>query len=123
MIIPVPRETVVHRIGGASIENLRLAKHEILLAPPGISLLIGGTPEQAVADMRRVYPRSPKWRGELEVASATVAAIRIAGFDVLFWPTPSFDNHARLIHPKGVDGFTDSNLALLASAFQTTEGG
>ena len=123
MIIAVPPETVVHRIGGASIENLRLAKHEIPLVPPGISLLIGGTAEQAVADMRRVYPRSPKWRGDLADASASVAAIRATGFDVIFLPTPSFDNHARLVHPDGIPGFSDANLAQLALVFQTMEGG
>ncbi|MFN8494792.1 MAG: hypothetical protein U0350_44730 [Caldilineaceae bacterium] len=34
-----------------------------------------------------------------------------------------FPNHARLIHPDGVAGFNDSNLAKLAQAFEnTTEG-
>jgi len=122
VIIPVPPETVVHRVGGAGAANLRLNKHEISLVPPGISLLVGGTPEQAAADMQRVYPKSPKWRGDLNVASATVEAIRASGFDVIFWPTPSFDNHARLVHPVGVAGFTDANIALLAVAFQLTKG-
>ena len=37
-------------------------------------------------------------------------------------PTSRFPNHARLIHPGGALGFTDTNLRLLAQTFQDTTG-
>ena len=118
MIIPVLPESLVHRIGGASVENLMLKRAELKLVPPGISELMGGTAEQAADDMRMAYPTAPKWKGDLPVASATVGAVRTIGFDVFFAPTPTFPNHARLVHPDGVAGFSDVNLAMLAMIFR-----
>jgi hypothetical protein len=52
----------------------------------------------------------------------TAAAIRQAGFELIPDPTARFPNHARLIHPSGVAGFTDTNLAQLARVFHDIEG-
>ena len=42
------------------------------------------------------------------------------GFDVVPDSTPRFPNHARLIHPQGVAGFTDEYLVTLAATFRDT---
>lgn len=116
-------ETVAHRIGGGSIANLRLSLLEQELTPPGISLLLGGTPEGAATQMRQAFPSSRKWRQDAQtVGTSTAATIRQAGFELVPDPTSRFPNHARLIHPHGVAGFTDTNLARLARAFYDTEG-
>jgi len=120
--IPLPDDAVIHRLGGADVVNLRLKPAEMTLTPPGFSTLVGGTPKQAADAMRAVFPRAKKWQGSIEVGSATVAAIRATGFDVVPDPTPNFPNHVRLIHPGGATEFTDVNLKRLAIAFTTSTG-
>ncbi len=116
-------EAVVHRIGGGSAANMRLSSLDQALSPPGISVLLGGTPEEAATEMRQAFPRSRKWQSRAgTVGSTTAAAIRQAGFEIVPDPTTHFPNHARLIHPDGAAGFTDANLAVLAKAFQDTTG-
>ncbi len=120
----VPAETVVHRIGGGSIINLRLKPAEEALGPPGFSVLLGGTPGDAAEQMRQAFP-DPRKFARLHslaetVATATVAGIRIAGFDVLPDSSAKFPNHARVIHSEGAAGFSDANLERLAQAFTNT---
>lgn len=110
-------DTVVHRLGPATAAGFALKPVETVLVPPGVSVLVGGTADDAMRAMRAVYPRSKKWQTAGAVGSATVAMIRAAGFDVIDDPTPNFSNHARLVHPLGAAGFTDENLTALASAF------
>jgi hypothetical protein len=120
----IASDTVVHRIGGKEIANLRLKPREQTLQPPGISLLAGGTPAEAAEQMRQAFPDPVKFariRGSCSVvASATVAAIQVVGFEVRSEPSTKFPNHARLTHPEGVAGFSDANLALLVSVFNET---
>ena len=101
----IPGHEVAHRIGGSG--NLVLKPQEALLNPPGISVLLGGTPEQAAADMRQVFGRrSTLGRQASVVGSALVHEIRGVGFDVVPAPTRNFPNHGRLIHPtQGAAGF------------------
>ena len=116
-------ETVVHRVGGGNVANLRLSPLDQKLTPPGISVLLGGTPQQAAAQMRQAFPNSRKWRETAHtVGTTTAAAVRQAGFEIVPDPTTRFPNHARMIHPRGIAGFTDANLAVLAQTFQDTEG-
>jgi hypothetical protein len=114
-------ETVLHRIGGSRIANLRLKPPEEALSPPGFSVLLGGTPDDAAEQMRQAFPDPRKFarlHGLAEtVGEATIAAIRAAGFDVLPDPSTKFPNHARVIHPDGAAGFNDVNLERLARAF------
>jgi len=113
--------TVVHRVGGGDLANLRLTRLEHKLTPPGISVLLGGTPQDAAAQMRQAFPRSRKWRRTAHtVGTTTAAALREAGFEVVPDPTARFPNHARLVHPNGRPGFTDTNLERLAQVFQNT---
>ena len=116
-------ETVVHRVGGGSVANLRLSLLDTQQTPPGISVLLHGPPQEAAAQMRRAFPGSRKWRETAQtVGATTAAAIREAGFDVVPDPTTRFPNHARLIHPQGVAGFTDEHLVTLAATFRDTVG-
>jgi hypothetical protein len=118
----IAAETVVHRLGGGTIANLRLSLLEQKLTPSGISLLLRGTPQGAATQMRQAFPNSCKWRDSAQtVGTTTAVAIRQTGFDLVPDPTSRFPNHARLIHPKGVAGFTDTNLAQLARVFHDTE--
>ncbi len=118
--------TVVHRIGGGPIENLRLKPKEQSLIPPGISVFLGGTSQEAAAQMRRAFPDPRKYQRlhalAATVGSATVEAIRQAGFEVIPDPTTRFPNHARVVHRQGNAGFSDEALAQLAQAFQDTTG-
>jgi hypothetical protein len=116
-------DTVVHRVGGGGLENLRLSPLDSQLKPPGISVLLGGSPQDAAQQMRQAFSKSKKWReASKTVGTITAAALRQAGFDIIPDPTDRFPNHARLVHPEGVDGFTDANLDALTQAFQNTEG-
>ena len=73
--------------------------------------------------MRQAFPNSHKWRESAQtVGTTTAAAIHQAGFELVPDPTVRFPNHARLIHPSGVAGFTDTNLAQLTGVFRDTEG-
>jgi hypothetical protein len=117
-------ETVVHRLGGGVVALLRLKPREERLAPPGISVFLGGTAAEAAARMRAAFPDSGRWPrmwAESQiVGTATVADIRGAGFDVLACPSRHFANHGKLIHPDGAAGFNDANLERLAQVFQNT---
>jgi hypothetical protein len=116
-------ETLIHRVGGSSVENLRLSPLDEKQIPPGISVLLGGTPQQAAAQMRQAFPSSRKWQQTAHtVGTATAATVRGAGFEVVRDPTSRFPNHALIIHPDGGAGFVEANLAVLASVFQETQG-
>lgn len=49
-------------------------------------------------------------------------AIRGAGFDVIEDATNKFQNHARITHPGGADGFSDEGLKGLSEALGKTKG-
>jgi anthranilate phosphoribosyltransferase len=119
----LPDDVIVHHVGGAELVNLRLGPLDAAQTPPGLSILAGGTPQEAADTMRRVFKNSKKWqRLAGTVASATVRAIRAAGFEVIDLPTGALTNHARIVHPNGLGGFTDTELADLGIVFQTTTG-
>jgi len=56
------------------------------------------------------------------IGSATEELIREAGFDLIPIPSRALPGHHRLIHPEGVAGFNDENLAKLAEVFENTGG-
>lgn len=113
----------IHRIGGASVENLRLKAKEAKLNPPGISVLKTAMPGEAAAEMRAAYPDAAALHEAARtVGSSTTEAIRSVGFDVIPTPTRRLPNHYRLSHPEGVAGFTDENLSRLAQVFTNTTG-
>jgi hypothetical protein len=116
-------ETLVHRVGGGGLVNLRLSPLDRQLNPPGFSVLLGETPQAAARRMREAFPGSRKWsQRAATVGTTTAGAVRRVGFDVVPDPTDRFPNHARIIHPGGAAGFTDDQLQTLARVFQDTTG-
>jgi hypothetical protein len=113
-----------HRIGGGEPSNLKLKAAEAKLNPPGISVLVGGTAQQAAADFRRVFgPQSTLGKKAAVVGTAALDRIRAAGFDVIEDPSSNFPNHGRLIHPtEGAAGFAGENLERLTQAFSNQGG-
>jgi len=113
----------MHRIGGGSVESLRLKPREATLNPPGISLLQAPSPGEAVRQIQEAFPAADGLHEAVQViGSTTVDNIRGAGFDVIPNPTKKLPNHYRLIHPDGVAGFNDENLARLSAVFTETSG-
>jgi hypothetical protein len=115
-------DTVLHRIGGAGVSNLELSAFDKKEIPPGISVLLGGTPQEAANQMRKAFPKSRKWQKVQTVATATVIAVCQTGFDVIPDPTARFPNHGRLIHPQGIVGFSVVNRQILSKVFTETTG-
>ncbi len=115
---------LVHRLGGGSVENLRLKPKEAALTPPGISVLLGSTPQEVAAQVREAFPDERKYSHLHQltrtIGTATVQAIRSAGFDVIPNASKRFANHGRIIHSGGAAGFSDAALTKLASMFQET---
>jgi hypothetical protein len=63
----------VPRVGGGDEKNLGLKPHEAKLDPPGISVLIGGTPAETAAAFRRVFgPKSSLGRAANTVGTAEI---------------------------------------------------
>jgi len=113
----------IHRIGGASIENLRLKPREQTLRVPGISVLKAASPLEAARQVRSAFPRARKLHEAAKiVGSTTVELVRSVGFDVFPFPSVALPNHCRIIHPEGTDGFTDENLVRLAAVFDESLG-
>ena len=113
----------IHRIGGGSVENLRLKPREATLNPPGISVLQAPSPGEAARQMQEAFPVAERLHEAVQVVgSTTVDKIRSAGFDVIPNPTKKLPNHYRLVHPEGGMGFGDENLARLSAIFTDTSG-
>ena len=117
---PISPDVFVHRLGGAGIDNLRLKTKEQTLLPPGISVFRAIDPAEVRMQVRQAFPNATRLIADAKtIATATVAAIRQAGFDVMPNPTQHFPNHVRLFHPDGLSGFSDDQLAELSRAFST----
>lgn len=111
----------MHRLGGASLENLRLKPVEATLDPPGISVLKGATPAEVAAQVRAAFPGATRLHEAAKTISiASEESIRLAGFAIIADPTKRFPNHHRIIHPEGLAGFTDESLRRLSAVFEET---
>lgn len=111
----------IHRIGGASIENLRLKPRETALAIPGFSVLKAVSPAVAAQQMCAAFPKAKSLHEAARtIGSTTEELIRRAGFDIIHVPSNTLPNHYRIVHPEGAEGFRDENLAQLARAFVNT---
>ena len=112
----------IHRIGGGSVENLRLKPKEATLSPPGISVLKAPSPSEVARQIRKAFPEAEELHEIAKVVgSTTTEKIRSAGFDVLPNPTGRLPNHHRVIHPDGADGFSDESLKRLSEVFTDTQ--
>ena len=121
--MPVAPIDDIHRIGGGSVENLRLKPRETKQNPPGISVLKAPSPGEAARQMREEFPGAEGLHEAARVVgSATADKIRSAGFDLLPNPTRKLPNHHRIIHPDGEFGFSDENLRRLSEVFTDTFG-
>ena len=113
----------IHRVGGASVENLRLKPREAQLAIPGISVIKAPTPADAAREIRAGFPRATNLHTQAgTIGSANESGILEAGFDLIPTPSSALPNHHRIIHPEGAAGFSDENLARLSEAFTNTSG-
>lgn len=113
----------IHRIGGGTVDNLRLKPAEQVLDPPGISVLQAPTPGDAARQIRAAFPRGLVMQALAStVGTTTEELIRSVGFDLMPNPTAKFPNHSRIIHPEGATGFSDENLEKLAQVFTNTTG-
>jgi hypothetical protein len=113
----------MHRIEGSDVENLRLKPREAMLNPPSISLLQAPSPGEAARQMREAFPAADELNKPAQViGSTTIDNIRRAGFEVIPNPTRKLPNHYRLVHPDGVAGFNDENLARPSAVFTETSG-
>lgn len=87
---------------------------------PGISVLLGGTPQSAADQMRATFPNATELRAKSNVVgSSTVARIVDAGYIVIPTPSAKLPNHATIWHPGGEAGF-NANLPKLSAAFVDT---
>jgi hypothetical protein len=121
--VPATGTGNIHRIGGGSVENPRLKPREATLKPPGISVLKASSPQEAVQQLRAALPKAKNLHAAAKtVGSTTEDLIRSAGFDIIPVPSGTLPNHYRIIHPDGVAGFSDENLARLAAVFVNTTG-
>jgi hypothetical protein len=76
-----------------------------------------------VRQIREAFPAADELYAAAQVmGSTTVEKIRSAGFDIFPNPTKRLPHHYRLIHPEGIAGFTDENLARLSAVFTETSG-
>ena len=113
----------IHRIGGGSVENLRLKAREIQLNPLGISVLKASSPAEAVRQIREIFPNAEElYEVAQVVGSTTVEKIRSTEFDIIANPTRKLPNHHRIIHSDGASGFNDENLKRLSEVFTNTSG-
>lgn len=113
----------IHRIGGGTVDNLRLKPAEQALDPPGISVLQAPTPADAAWQMRAAFPRSLVMRALASTVGTTTGdLIRSVGFNLMPNPTAKFPNHYRIIHTEGAVGFSEENLEKLARVFSNTTG-
>jgi hypothetical protein len=113
----------IHRIGGGSVENLRLKTREAQLNPPGISVLKAASAAEAARQLREAFPEAEELGEAAQmVGSTSVEKIRSVDFDLIANPTRKLPNHHRLIHPDGAVGFNDENLQRLSSVFRNTSG-
>ncbi|NVK65942.1 MAG: RHS domain-containing protein, partial [Flavobacteriales bacterium] len=125
----LPGDTKLYRVGGGDVGNLGFNDREIKainrgqLDPPGISLIRANSAEEAGNIMKAAFPKATGLHQSIDsgnIAETTAKKIREAGFDVIHDPTKRLgDAHARLIHPNGVDGFSDANKSNLSSKFNS----
>jgi hypothetical protein len=107
-----------HRVGGGSVENLRLKSREETLKPPGISVILAPSPAEAARQIREAFPEAQGLHEAAQIVGTTTAdKIRSAGFDLLPCPSKKLPGYHRIIHPEGLAGFHDENLVRLSEAF------
>ncbi|MCE3602623.1 RHS domain-containing protein, partial [Massilia sp. P8910] len=119
--MPLPDATKVYRISTEGPYNFNFNSRELdaiatgKLNPPGISLIRAGSPAEAMDIWNNAFRDRPA----VSIGEVSAKDIRAAGYDVIHDPSKKGalrENHARLVHPDGVDGF-NSNTDKLVPKF------
>jgi hypothetical protein len=114
---PEAQPCTIHRIGGATVENLRLKAKEAALSPPGISVIKASAPAEAAQEIRSAFPAATGLHEQAKtIGSASIDAIRKAGFDVIPKPSKALPNHQSTRPFRWGGRFSDENLVRLAEA-------
>ena len=120
--IPASGSRGIHRIGGASVENLRLKPRSGPRRPRDLRHR-APTAKVAANEMRTGLPKAkgaPRGGENHRLdhgRSDSQRRLRYHPHGLHALP-----NHHRIIHPEGVAGFNDENLARLAEVFVNTTG-
>ena len=118
----VHNSDLVCRIGGGKVDNLLMSAAEEGLTPPGISVILANSADEAALAMRNAFPHAKALiKKSSTIGSTTAEQIRDAGYKLLFKPSNALPTHHRVYHPDGIDAF-NSNIERLASIFVTTIG-
>ncbi len=119
---PLPDGTKVYRISFDGPYNFDFNPREIVainqgkLNPPGISVIRADSADGAVKIWNNAFPNRPA----VSAGEVDAGELRKVGFDVIHDPSSKGalgQNHARLIHPDGFDGFS-ANKGKLSSKFK-----
>ncbi|WP_259468419.1 RHS repeat-associated core domain-containing protein, partial [Salmonella enterica] len=118
---PLPDATKVYRISIDGPYGFDFNPREIdainkgKLNPPGVSVIRANSADEATRIWNEAFPNRPA----TSVGEVSAADLRKIGFDVIHDPSGGKlgANHARLIHPEGVDGF-NANKGKLSGAFK-----
>lgn len=119
---PLPDGTKVQRISFDGPYNFDFNPREIdainkgKLNPPGISVIRADSADGAVKIWNNAFPNRPA----VSAGEVDAEELRKVGFDVIHDPSSKGalrQNHARLIHPDGFDGFS-ANKGKLSSKFK-----
>lgn len=114
---------LLHRIGGSSLENLHLKPREAALDIPGISVIKARRPGDAANEIRTGLPKAFELHKQANmIVTASAAAIRSTGFEVIPVSSTALPNHYRIIHPDGIAAFADDNLVRLTEVFHNSTG-
>ena len=73
----------IHRIGGGSVENLRLKPREAQLNPPGISVLKASSSHEAARQIRDAFPEAEGLHEAVKVVGSTTAGRITIGSSIL----------------------------------------
>jgi hypothetical protein len=117
---PLPDGTQVFRISTEGPYNFDFNSRELgaiaqgKLNPPGVSVIRAGSADEAAQIWNKAFPNRPA----TSIGQVSAEELRAAGYDVIHNPTKGAlgDNHARLIHPEGVEGF-NANKGKLSGVF------
>src|SRR5262245_52094804 len=101
VMIPGGKLGDIHRIGGASVENLRLKPREAALDVPGISVIKAPTPGAAAREIRSGLPRAKGLHQQAKtIGTTSTEAVRSVGFDIIPTPSTALPHPHRIIHPQ-----------------------
>lgn len=86
-------------------------------------MLKSSSPSQAAINIRKALEDATDLHEAAKtIGSITIELVRSVGFDVMPNPSKRIPNHHRIVHPDGIAGFSEENLARLSDVFTNTTG-